>query len=192
MKLTEKELFESYREIKAPKSLREKVENTEAEIMLSRSIRKQKLLRGTLSAVAACFLIAVVLTVFLQGRIKEPVLLYGETKIGTEPVSISTEEEAAVAFAMKSISQSGIPFEIKTGRDSKVSVSDGILLIYDSNELVSVVTDVTVSKDTLVKWDVSEITVFPSTLSVESGKTTYVYTLNFEEEGYTVSLIGSE
>ncbi len=192
--MKEQDFIRMYKDIKAPSSLHDSVFKLEEDIMVKNKIKSRRILRNLISGSAACFILITALTFFLNTKTSEPQVLYGGTVIGSEPVTIVSDEASAVSFGMKHISRSGIPLDISVKKEAKVSVSDGKLLVFDSKsgELLSVVTDITVDSDTSVKWDVSEITSEFSSLTLESEKIIAVYSLKFGDDGYTLCLTDSD
>lgn len=186
----DKTVIDSYKSIKAPSSLKARLDDLDTKLRLEKALKRKKLLRYVSSGIAACFLIAVVLTLALRTNKGEVRLTYGDTVVGTSPIALSSVETAPAAFGMKSITYSGIPFNVSVNGESKVSVSDGTLYVFDSKseELVSVVTDITLSKDALVRWDVSGSEEPCPKLSVEADGKNYIYVLTFENGDYYIYL----
>lgn len=186
----DKTVIDSYQSVKAPGSLKSRLDDLDTRLRFEKSLKRKKLLRTVSSGVAACFLIAAVLTLALRTGKNEVHLTYGDTVIGQTPVALSVDETAPAAFGMKSINYSGIPFDLSLGGESKVSVSDGTLYVFNAKteELVSVVTDITLSEDTFVRWDISDTENPRPVLSVEANGENYVYLLTFENGEYYICL----
>ncbi len=186
----DKNIIDSYLSVKAPSSLKTRLDCLDTVQKPQKASMRKNLLRTVSSGIAACFLIAVVLTLALRTGKTDVNLTYGDTVIGETPVALTIGETAPASFGMRSINYSGIPFELSLGGKSKVSVSDGTLYVFNAKteELVSVVTDITLSEDALVRWDISGIDNTGSALSVEANGETYVYLLTFENGEYYICL----
>lgn len=111
--------------------------------------------------------------------------MYSDTVIGVSPVALSIDDAEPTAFGMKRIVYSGIPLQLSLNTESKVSVSEGTLYVFDekTEELVSVVTDITLSENAIVRWDVSGAESTSPKLSVEADGKSYVYLLTIEDSG---------
>lgn len=186
--MLDKNVTDSYNSIKAPESLRNSLYTLEAEAKNKKMLRRKQILRPVFSA--ACLLVMLTVIIVFRMNGGENALIYGETVIGSEPVAI-TQEVARTAFGMERITQKGIPLEISVKDKSKISVSDGVLYVYDpkTEELISVVTHVTVSKDTQVRWDVTEAQTNSPRLYVETDRERTVYSLIYDEGGCFIAVV---
>lgn len=189
----DKKTVDTYKSIKAPDTLRQRVALLEIEKKLSEQTRKKRLLPIAVSGAAACFLAVMIIGLALRANSKDNALIYLGTVIGSDPVAIRSEE-AVASFGMSRVYQSGIPLELSVKSESKVSVSDGMLFVYDSKsgELISVVTHVTLSDDTDIRWDVSKIKTSLPELYVETKNERTVYALKTEDDEYFIYMTSSQ
>ena len=174
--------FEAYREIGAPKELRERVMRLEQKPEQTRA-RARIIPFGSLAAVAC---VAVLCVDFLplfggQGGMR---LSYQGISIGAEPVSIPADHPQ-MASELREVG-GGIPLELETDETTRVSVSGGEFSLFDSNgELLGDGTEAEVSEDTRLYWDLSgtEEATFSLTLETNGKQLTYVLSMR-DDGGY--------
>ena len=157
--------FEAYREIRAPKELRERVMRLEQKPEQTRA-RARIIPFGSLAAVAC---VAVLCVDFLplfggQGGMR---LSYQGISIGAEPVSIPADHPQ-MASELREVG-GGIPLELETDETTRVSVSGGEFSLFDSNgELLG---------------DGTEEATFSLTLETNGKQLTYVLSMR-DDGGY--------
>lgn len=167
-----------YRSIKAPNHLKQRID---------RKLTSRHFELRTLSAIAACFILITVASVFaFRGLTPDTILLtYNGQTVTEEQLSVSGSIAKAVDFGHKTITPSGIPLHVEASSDTKISVSDGSIQIFDKNgELLSVGTDMTIDTPADIRWDVSELGSGVYTLAVDQFR----YQISIDAENGTMNI----
>lgn len=186
--------IEAYNNIRVKGDLKEKIllradENFHAR----KQYKKFYFMRSTACVAAACAIIVFSILIFNTQLSKStsPELLYKDEIISARSVNLCESETMAVSFGTKHINASGLHLEIKTDRETKVSVSHGKLQAFygDTKELILVGTDFTVNEDVVLFWDLSSVTHTSPCLVTECDETYSEYILEeSKENGYIIRL----
>lgn len=154
-----------YRAVKAPTRLKGRIE---------RSMMRSRFQPNGWAALAACFVLIVCATALLAPR--KSAMIYMDQEIGAAQVAVSGGLAKEAVFGSKTIVPSGIPLTVQVRRNTKVSVSGGMLHLFDrEGQLISVGTDLTVDTTAQLRWDVSDL---------PSG----CYTLSLGEKIYEINI----
>ena len=158
-------MLESYNKISAPEHLKARIEKTAS--------RPQFTIK-TLSALAACFALVITLSVFSLYLLRPAgiSLSYNGQEITQSEISVFENTASAVAFGSKTITPTGVPLYVKADKNTKISVSGGSMQIFGENtdDLLFVGTDFTLSGNANVRWDTSGLETGYYTITLDDIK----------------------
>ena len=192
--MLDKKYIEAYNNIKADDDLKEKILlRADENFRAKKQYDKYFFMRSTVYAAAACVIIVFGILIFnVQiSKITSPELLYKSEVISAKSTELGDSETMAVSFGTKHINASGLPLEIKTSKETKISVSHGKLQAFyeDTKELILVGTDFTINEDVVLFWDLSSVTCTTPCLVTECDNTYSEYILEeSKENGYIIRL----
>ena len=192
--MLDKKHIEAYNNIKADGDLKEKILlRADENFRAKKQYDKFFFIKSTVCAAAACAIIVLGILIFKVqiSKSTSPQLLYKSEVISAKSTELEDSETIAVSFGTKHINASGLPLEIKTDRETKVSVSHGTLQAFheDTKELILVGTDFTINEDVVLFWDLSSVTHDSPCLVTECDETYSEYILEeSKENGYIIRL----
>lgn len=141
--MTDKKEIEAYLSIKAPESLKVRIE-TERERSRSKNLATVR----SFYALAAC--LALVVIVFLFLPMNNTSLYFDGNKVTSKGVVLGEVPNVnARVMTLSTASSVNIPLEIKTDKKVKVSVTNGFLALPDSEIITQ---EIEIDKDTSLVW----------------------------------------
>ena len=158
----EQKEIQAYRSIKAPSELKNRI-TADCEAENVRGIRKiggafpmHGFVRS-LSAVAACFALAVAIFSLTRMNTELVTLSYGGSAVTAEGVAISAPTAFADSMA-REITPLGIELAFDIRGEATITVSGGCLYIVsaDGTETISLGNEVTITGDTVLWWTVED------------------------------------
>lgn len=187
---------ESYKSITASEELKDRILSQAKENFQNKSREKSATLRRSTAAMAACLAVVIGIGVsFGANGFRKTQVFYKGDKVRRREAAVSEVHARAYSFNVASETESGVPLEIKTEIDAKISVSDGEIVAFDGNseELLFIGREFTTDKTVLLFWNLSEATEKEPVLIVENDYETSRYTLSESENGgYVIKLTAEE
>ena len=181
----EQKEIQAYRSIKAPSELKNRI-TADCEAENVRGIRKiggafpmQGFVRS-LSAVAACFVLAVAIFSLTRMNTELVTLSYEGSAVTTEGVAISAPTAFADSMA-REITPSGIELAFDVRGDATITVSGGCLYIAsaDGTDTISLGNAVAITGDTVLWWTVDgDEDKFLLTVTADDKQTVFVLERN--------------
>ncbi len=186
---------ESYKSITVGDELKGRILFQAKENFQRKSRERIVVARKTAVAIAACLAIVfgVGVSIGASGFQKTQVFYNGDM-IRRREACVTEASARSYNAACQLEANSGVPLEIKTDVGAKVSVSDGEILVYDSNydNLVFIGNDYITDRSVLLFWNLSEATEKDPVLTVENDYEMSKYSLNESEGGYVIRLTAKE
>ena len=161
--MLDEKYIKAYNSIKADKCLKEKILARADENFRPKKRHTKSLgYKSVTYIAAACAIMFIGLGIFamqLSGNIHTELLYKGDV-ISAEPTQLEESGTMTVSFGAKHITANGLPLEIKADKETKISVSDGELQIFDhkSDELLFVGTDFTTNENVVLFWNLASAT----------------------------------
>ncbi len=182
----DKNEIEKYQNIKAPASLKTRIEDSiyqeNFKTVPEKRFSFNQLIR-TFSAVAACLvLVAVVMTVWLTNQNYADLYLNGE-EITSSRMAIEPDAAPVAHIGEEARMKSTIafPLEIKVKGDAEIAVSGGELFKYEDGEPISCGITFKCSADTEISW-VVENQIKTYIMTVKSNGSEVIYILEVSED----------
>ncbi len=187
---------ESYKSITAGEELKGRILSQAKENFQNKSRERSAALRRSTMATAAglALIIGLGITFGAAGFQKTQVFYKGD-KVRRREAAVSEVHARAYSFNVASETESGVPLEIKTEIDAKISVSDGEIVAFDGNseELLFIGSEFTTDKTVLLFWNLSEATEKEPVLTIRNDYEQLEYTLTESENGgYVIKLTAEE
>ncbi len=186
--------IKAYNNIKADKYLKEKIlARADENFRPKKRHAKGFSYKSVTYIAAACAIMFIGLGIFamqLSGNIHTELIYKGDV-ISAEPTLLEENGTMTVSFGAKHITASGLPLEIKAAKETKISVSDGELQIFDykSDELLFVGTDFTTKEDVVLFWNLASATGKSPCLVTDNHIAYSEYILEeSDENGYIIRL----
>lgn len=188
----DKKTVDAYQNIKAPDDLKEKILSSYA---VSKAPERRSWIKNMrlISSLAACLLLAVAFSVFAIRNFGEVSVSVGGKSLASEPVELS---ELNISPALYSIEprvsyEANVPVEIRVTGETRVSVSDGTMVISDADTGTVLYTgsEYTAGEDIAILWTVSSGTDTEQfEMLIDSSKKDFVLVLNYDENtgGWTI------
>ena len=181
----------AYHSIKANSDLKEKI-LLRAEENFRDNVRTRPRFKAIYYAAACAVIVMGILMFAMQiSRISDTELLYGGQVISATPTALEESTAVAVSFGAKNLTAEGLPLEISAKGETKISVTDGELQIFDKkrNELLFIGTDFTTSETVVLFWNLSSATNTSPCLITDNNKAYSEYVLEeSDENGYIIRL----
>ena len=187
---------ESYKSITASEELKDRILSQAKENFQNKSRERIVVARKTAVALAACLAVVIGIGVsFGANGFRKTQVFYKGDEIRRRESPVCEVHARAYSFSVASESESGVPLEIKTEIDARISVSSGELVAFDGDteELLFIGREFTTDKTVLLFWNLSEATEKEPVLIVENDYETSRYTLSESENGgYVIKLTAEE
>lgn len=176
--------IEAYRNIKVPSELKTKIlvdceaEELRGKRVIGGAFPSQQLIRS-LSAVAACFVLAVAIFSLTRMNTAPVTLSYEGTVLSHERLAVS--DTASYALEARTVTPAGIPLEIRSSGRAEITVSGGELfgLGEDGEQIVSLGECTEIIGDTVVWWSVGDSSAtYELRVSADGEETVYILEQN--------------
>ena len=177
--------IEAYRSIKAPSALKNRItadceaERTRGKRNIGGAFPTQGLLRS-LSAVAACFVLAVAIFSLTRMNTEFVTLSYEGTTL-TDAKTVVSQPAVLSDSMAREITPMGIRLAFDTKGEAKITVSGGCLYAMSENgeEIVSLGSETEITEDTVLWWAVVEgLGNYELTVNANDKQTVFVLELN--------------
>lgn len=194
--MLDKKYTDAYKSVRASESLKEKI-LLQAEENLRKRRPGSAVRYGVRIACAACFALMIGIGIFAMysGRSVHTEVMYNSEPIGVNAAIIRENSARAFSFGEESVNAGGLPLEIRTASCTKISVTDGELLVFDGDyeELLFVGTNFTTDGSVLLYWDLSDGSLKEPGLIIDSENEHLEYVIQeSSENGYVIRLTVKE
>lgn len=170
--------IEAYRKISAPDELRLRIaQSCQAEIAAPRFSAAK--IRG-LSAVAACLII--IACVFTFGRNDGISITVNGEELSSQEIILADVNQGIAPAAARMLPVYNVPVKLDVKRQTEISVSDGMMQIFDAEtgEYIASETSISTDRDIQISWELSETSAEPK-MYVRDKKNSYTITLRYDE-----------
>jgi len=181
----DKNTVDAYKNITAPDELKEKVMAS----CSSDGTSEKRSFFGNMrmyATLAACFVLIVVFSAFAVGNFGDLSVSVSGRTLSSQPVVLSESGITPITYSTepRMASRTTVPVELKTGRETDISVSGGLMKICDakSGKELYTGTEFTAHADLLIYWSVTAENENPHfEMTIDGQKNSCILLLDFDE-----------
>lgn len=181
----DKKDIDSYRSISAPNELRERVMTYFKEESNAKTAKKYRIPEiYKFSAMAVCMLLVLVIGIlfYSNNNSKLSVWVNGE-KLTSEAITISSSDDGIAPANARAMLGFDIPIEFDIKRQTEISVSGGMMQVFDeeTGELIALETTFFTDKSVKIVWEISTADINAAyEMYVSDAKDSYTITPKYD------------